>query len=343
VTDRKASSHVHAPDAADVPHPKNPARAGSGPETLSSAGTICWRSAKPGSRSNRGAAVEIAVVHRPRHRDWSLPKGKPEPGETLPVCAVRETREETGAEVILGPPLPTQKYRLPDGRAKQVTYWTAQVVRTGPRTAPADEIDEVRWMSPSAAAELLSYNTDRMVLSAFADVHCPGCYPVIVLRHVTARPRDAWPRADADRPLVSSGKRQAKTLADLLACWHPEYLLSSPWKRCVETLQPYQRQSKVKLRTKSGLSEEGARHNPGKAYKHTEKVLNHGAPSALCTHRPVLPRVLDTIRLHSDPRVAEDLPEDDPYLRPGQLLVLHVWLGHDGPHVVAIERHSTPR
>jgi 8-oxo-(d)GTP phosphatase len=341
VTDRTTSSRVDAPTAPEVSPPEGSPRSALEPDTA--AGTICWRRTRSGTRNSGGPAVEIAVVHRPRRQDWSLPKGKPEPEEILPICAVRETREETGAEVVLGPVLPTREYRLSNGRTKRVVYWTARVVRLGPRTAPASEIDDVRWVSPADAAELLSYDTERELLSVFVDTYCPECYPVIVVRHVTARPRDAWPRADADRPLVSSGKRQAKALAVLLSCWRPEYLLGSPWRRCVETLQPYQAQSGMKLRTKSGLSEEGARRDPGKTYKHTEKVLSRGVASVLCTHRPVLPRVLDTVRLHLDQDAGPSIPEQDPYLQPGEVLVLHTRLGQDGPHVIAAERHRAPR
>jgi 8-oxo-dGTP diphosphatase len=320
-------------------HPASAAPA----ETTTAAGTICWRPGRSGDRYGTGLPIEIAIVHRPHHRDWSLPKGKPETGETLPVCAVRETREETGAEVTLGPALPTQEYQLPDGRTKRVVFWTARVVRVGPRTAPAEEIDEVRWVSPATATQTLSYDTDRELVASLTDTYCPDCYPIIVIRHVAARPRDTWPRADADRPLVSSGKRQARSLATMLNCWRPEYLLTSPWKRCVDTLRPYQHESGLKVRTKDGLSEDGNRRDPGKARKHAEKLLHRGQPSALCTHRPVLPRVLDTLRRHSGPEVSSDLPEQDPFLDTGEILVLHTRRDQDGPRVVAAERHGGHR
>jgi 8-oxo-(d)GTP phosphatase len=312
-------------------------------DVVAAAGVVCWRPAKGARDTGPGVrkGTEVALVHRPRHRDWSLPKGKQEPDEPLAVCAVREAAEETGAEVLLGRPLPTVRYPLPDGRDKEVRFWSARVLRVRKRTASRAEIDDVVWLPVAAAAERLTHDSDRTVLAAFAaDTH-RLCYPVVIVRHVTARPRDAWPRADADRPLVTSGRRQARDLAALLACWRPEQLLSSPWRRCVDTLEPYRARSGAKLRTKGGLSEDGFRRDPGKAVRHTEKLLQHEQPVALCTHRPVLPAVLDAVRGRCLPEVADTLPAADPYLATGEVLVLHLTTGTDGPRVVAAERHRT--
>ena len=83
-----------------------------GPITVTAAGALCWRV--------RNHKLQVLLIHRPRYKDWSWPKGKLDPGETLPECAVREVEEETGARVELGRPLPTVTYVLPDGRTKHV-------------------------------------------------------------------------------------------------------------------------------------------------------------------------------------------------------------------------------
>jgi 8-oxo-dGTP diphosphatase len=101
---------------------------------------------------------KIAVVHRPRYDDWSLPKGKLDPGETSEEAALREVREETGLECELGPELSSTSYRDRKGRSKVVRYWLMKPV--GGEFAANDEVDELRWLEPAAAAELLTYPRD---------------------------------------------------------------------------------------------------------------------------------------------------------------------------------------
>src|SRR6185312_16728429 len=81
------------------------------------AGAVLWR---PGSDV---AVPEIAIVHRPRYDDWSLPKGKVDPGETEPVTAVREVAEETGHHVQLGRRIATVSYPI-EQSVKKVQYWS---------------------------------------------------------------------------------------------------------------------------------------------------------------------------------------------------------------------------
>ena len=91
----------------------------------------------------------IAIVHRPRYDDWSLPKGKLDPGETWEECALRE----------LGPELSPTFYNDRKGRAKAVRYWLMEPVG-GEEFEPGDETDELRWVDPADAADLLSYAHD---------------------------------------------------------------------------------------------------------------------------------------------------------------------------------------
>jgi 8-oxo-dGTP diphosphatase len=101
----------------------------------------------------------IAVVHRPRYDDWSLPKGKLDPGETWEEAALREVREETGLECELGEELSSTSYRDRKGRSKLVRYWLMEPV--GGEFAPNDEVDELRWLTPAEAAALLTYPRDK--------------------------------------------------------------------------------------------------------------------------------------------------------------------------------------
>ena len=123
--------------------------------TVEAAGGVVTRG-EPGG-------VEVLVVHRPRYDDWSLPKGKVEPGETDENAAVREVEEETGCRCALGEELPAVRYTDRNGRPKQVRYWFMTPERFE-HFAPNDEIDEVRWISLAEAATLLTYDADRRLL-----------------------------------------------------------------------------------------------------------------------------------------------------------------------------------
>jgi 8-oxo-dGTP diphosphatase len=101
----------------------------------------------------------IAVVHRPRYDDWSLPKGKLDPGETWEEAALREVREETGLECELGEELSSTRYHDRKGRSKLVRYWLMDPV--GGEFAPNDEVDELRWLTPAEASALLTYPRDK--------------------------------------------------------------------------------------------------------------------------------------------------------------------------------------
>jgi 8-oxo-dGTP diphosphatase len=105
----------------------------------------------------------IALVHRPRYDDWSLPKGKLDPGETWEQCAVREVREETGLRCTLGAELSPTSYTDRKGRAKVVRYWLMDVTGDDGFT-PDDEVDELRWVAPADAAALLSYPHDAALI-----------------------------------------------------------------------------------------------------------------------------------------------------------------------------------
>lgn len=106
--------------------------------------------------------LEIIVVHRPSHADWSLPKGKREAGETDEQCALREVLEETGYECELSVVLGTSDYVDNRGRDKQVVFFIMRPVAGA--FAANDEVDELRWLSLEAARALLTYDRERELL-----------------------------------------------------------------------------------------------------------------------------------------------------------------------------------
>jgi 8-oxo-dGTP pyrophosphatase MutT (NUDIX family) len=111
---------------------------------------------------------EVAVIHRPKYGDWSLPKGKLDGDESFEQAALREVEEETGMKAELGAELSSVSYRDRKGRTKLVRYWRMQV--TEGDFEPGSEVDELRWLDPGAARELLSYEHDaELVREAIAD------------------------------------------------------------------------------------------------------------------------------------------------------------------------------
>jgi 8-oxo-dGTP diphosphatase len=135
---------------------------------IRAAGTVLWRRrGTAGAAGPRDAAgIEVALVHRPRYDDWSLPKGKLKADEDFAAAAVRETREETGVDCVLGSPLPTVRY-LAGGRPKEVRYWAAEA-GDGAFTATR-EVDRVAWLPPSEASRRLTHAHDRPLIAALLD------------------------------------------------------------------------------------------------------------------------------------------------------------------------------
>jgi 8-oxo-dGTP pyrophosphatase MutT (NUDIX family) len=119
----------------------------------------------------RGAdGAEWAVIHRPRYDDWSLPKGKLDPGEDFESAAVREVHEEVGVRGILAGELPPTRYRDNKDRPKLVRYWLMEAPgQDAPAFEPNDEVDEVRWLPTAEALAALTYDRDREILQAAAD------------------------------------------------------------------------------------------------------------------------------------------------------------------------------
>jgi 8-oxo-dGTP diphosphatase len=124
---------------------------------------VIWRKVNAaGGVVTRGDG-RIALVHRPKYDDWTLPKGKLDPGEDFEQAALREVEEETGLRCRLGRELPSSRYRDAKGRRKLVRYW--QMEPLAGEFAPNKEVDELRWADPDEAKELLSYERDREVVS----------------------------------------------------------------------------------------------------------------------------------------------------------------------------------
>jgi ADP-ribose pyrophosphatase YjhB (NUDIX family) len=128
------------------------------------AGGIVWRETASGPR--------LAVIHRPRRGDWSLPKGRLDPGEGFQEAARREILEETGCEVRLGR-FAGAKLQVDRPDPKLVLYWHARVVRMG--EPDGVEVDEVAWLSRREALSRLDHDSDRrLLLRALGDLRGHG-------------------------------------------------------------------------------------------------------------------------------------------------------------------------
>ncbi|HET6967447.1 MAG TPA: NUDIX hydrolase [Ornithinibacter sp.] len=299
----------------------------------------------------RDGTLEVALVHRPRYDDWSWAKGKLDPGEEWAVAAVRETDEETGLVVRLGPPLPEARYLVlgrdgvPDD--KVVRYWSARV--TGGTGHLVNEIDEVVWLDVPTAHARLDYARDRDQLLALVRLQQTDrldTWPLVLVRHAQALPRGSWGAADPLRPLTGTGRERAATLAAVLAAYGVTRVVSSPSERCLRTVEPYAVAAGVRLRTRAGLSEEGFAAAPDKAHRHLARLLDHAEPALVCTHGPVLPDLLDDLapRLDIDKPASVEFVEEfaearDERLEKGEALVCHVVGRGADARVVAVERH----
>ncbi|ROR42796.1 8-oxo-dGTP diphosphatase [Kitasatospora cineracea] len=164
------------PDRSSAPD-RAPARSGgsrtdrrpaAGPRsTVLAAGAVLWVPGPPKKGGKGRKKPRIALVHRPKYDDWSLPKGKLDPGEGWRAAALREVREETGMRCVLGPELPVQHY-LAHGRPKEVRYWSA--VPTGGAFRPNREVDRLEWLPPKRAKERLTHPRDRVLVDALLEL-----------------------------------------------------------------------------------------------------------------------------------------------------------------------------
>jgi 8-oxo-dGTP diphosphatase len=250
---------------------------------IKAAGAVAWR---PGPEGE----PEILLVHRKKYDDWSLPKGKIDSGELLPVTAVREVNEEGGAQIALGRRLRSVRY-LVGGRPKRVHYWAAEVTATDSDAVPNSEVDKVAWVSHGRALEQVSYSHDVTILQDFATAGT-DTFPLILLRHAKAEGKSGWKRDDLSRPLDDAGRADAKALADLLACFAPApRLVSSPATRCMDTLRPFAQLSGVPVEEAPALYIHHKDDGTGAADTAAliADAIAAGQPTVFCAHRENIP------------------------------------------------------
>nr|WP_246394986.1 NUDIX hydrolase [Corynebacterium anserum] len=234
----------------------------------------------------------IAVVHRPHYDDWSLPKGKVDPGENLAGTAVREIKEETGLDATLGWLLGYVHYPV-GSRTKVVYYWTAEIA-TG-QFEKNSEVDELRWVSFAEAAELLSYDIDRDVIKAAEESLSLGCNRrVLYVRHAKAHDRKGWGGDDNLRPLTKKGRRQAEALASELEGYRPLNLASAEPERCQNTASPVAQQLELELHVNPQLGDVAWNEDPTTALDAFHAATTFPV-SAIVAQGNVIPGIIEKL------------------------------------------------
>ena len=325
---------------------------------------------------------ELCLVYRPKYDDWSWPKGKNEPKESHRHTAVREVGEETGYSVTLGPHIAKIEYPLErEGKKqtsksgntsrnsqpeviKRIHYWMMRLIDKpsaakrlpafGPiKPAKPTEIGNVLWLTPSQARKKLTHDSDREVLDAFLEkLHAgQGEYSTLLLvRHGKAESRKTWQGSEATRPITPLGAAASYALGRELACYAPNKIISSPWKRCVETVAAFSHDSSLPIEQVAELTEDHHENQP----KSTLSVLINeiqnleqneqnantiNKATVMCLHRPVIGTFFDYLREITKPRAHKRiLSQKSPYMPTGSAIVLHIISTPKGARIIDIEK-----
>jgi 8-oxo-dGTP diphosphatase len=309
-----------------------------GSATIVAGGAVCWKMID--------GTVSILLVHRTTHNDVSLPKGKVDPGETLPETAKREIREETGLEVTLGAYLGRVDYLVPSNKPKEVHYWACEVDPGEAERAPFesnDEIDALEWLSVKKALTRLTYTHDADIVNTFQALYDSGrlrTFPIILVRHGKAMPPEKWDGPDATRPLLHKGLLQAAGIAQGILAYGPERIVTSPSVRCLATIQPVKEATDMPLKISKGISQDAYTAQGTTPMKIMDKRIRKKVPTVLCSHGPVLPQLVSAASRYG--HQSENTFSRAAHLRVGSFSVLHFSKDTETPQIVAIETHEAP-
>ncbi|MFE6965935.1 NUDIX domain-containing protein [Agromyces sp. NPDC057679] len=300
------------------------------------AGAVCWR--------HIDGKLHVLVIHRTVYGDVTIPKGKVDPGESLPQTAVREIAEETGLEVALGVPLGISRYPLPSGREKIVHYWAAEVSDKAVQRStfkPNAEVAALEWVTPKRARGYLSYQPDVEILDNFMQLVEQGVtrtFSLTVLRHGKAVARNGFEGPDASRPLSARGVDQAAALVGTLTAWGPKRIVTSPAVRCVTTVAPLAAATGIEIKRDAGISEDAWRAGDGEVRRVVGKRVRAGRSAVICSHGPLLPDLLTELALATATPLGTYVG-DAAELEPGAFSVVHLSATNQGSGIISIETH----
>ncbi|MFD2674392.1 NUDIX hydrolase [Gulosibacter bifidus] len=304
-------------------------------ETVYAAGAIVWRM--------DGDKPRVLIIHRERHNDYSFPKGKVDPGETLPETAAREIWEETGLKVSLGAPIGIAEYELPSGRPKEVHYWAAEVSAeqfANYHFEPNEEVGSIKWMSISKAGKALTYARDAEFLEILEEriaSNTARTFALMALRHAQATPAIGWPGNDESRPLTSRGQAQAMQVAPMLQAYAPARLISSTAVRCLSTLGPLADATALTPEITESISQNLSLGWSAVADTVSE-VLDAGVSTVLCSHSPMIPPILDAVSNRCE--IGDSSLTRLGMLATAEFVALHIAKTPAGLQLVATEAHG---
>lgn len=291
-------------------------------EVIQGAGVVLWRVNKK--------VTEIALVHRPKYDDWSLPKGKVESGETHLACAAREASEETGFAVVLGPEIGTAKY-LAEGTPKEVRYWSAKAIGESKGPSDTHEVDKVIWLSVPDAKKKVSVDDDREVIKFFESFGIDTTQ-IVLLRHAKALKREDWEGDDGDRPLDNKGQRQAKRMLSIYQNYGITEIHTSDAQRCIETIEPMAKSLKMNPIYSRDLSEYRYEKDKDAPLDYVWSLLRPNLNVIVCSHNPILPKLVKKLI------GKKNFKKIEVELLPGEAFILH----HRDGEVVAVDWIEAP-
>ena len=259
-------------------------------EVQRTAGGVLWR--RPHRDRGSAGGIEVAVVHRPRYDDWTLPKGKLNPGESDLEAALREIEEETGHTGAPGRHLGEVSYMKPtagEDRPKIVRYW--EIRAQGGAFTPNEEVDDLRWLTLDGAGNTLSREGDHAILDVFRNGPVTTSV-VLMVRHASAGSRSEWRGDDRARPLDNEGRRQAAGLVSVLRPWAVTEIVSADFSRCVQTVEPFAQTIGVTIREDPLFSEQCYPGHETKAVDLTRAMANGESATCVCSQGDVIPDLL---------------------------------------------------
>ena len=304
--------------------------------TVFAAGAVCWRVVD--------GKILVLLIHRTRHKDVSLPKGKVDPGEVLPQTAVREIAEETGLKVALGVPLGVTNYVMPNHREKVVHYWAAEVTEEAVLNStfvPNNEVAALEWMPVSRALASISYKRDAEILKRFqalVDDGLTSTFAIIALRHAKAIPAFDFDGRDSARPLTHRGELEAQSIVAGLSAFGPAVIRSSTALRCQQTVAPTAEALGITVKKTDSIAQDAFENGTSDIRSQVGKRVRRRVTSILCSHGPVLPEIMREVALATGSTKLASIS------RAGDLpvagyTVIHLSRDRPGAGIIAIETH----
>ena len=257
---------------------------------IRAAGGVVWR--------EDTGVPRVALIHRERYGDWTLPKGKLLAGEPELRAAVREVAEETGARVAVTRRLSRVGYFVEQNTPKTVAFWAMRYL-SGEFVAN-DEVDALQWVALPQARDMVSYDVDRSVLDAFTAVPIPLAV-VALVRHAKAGSREKWAGDDRMRPLSKAGRRQAQRLAGFLRAFAPERIVSADRVRCLQTVEPLAELTGQEIEVVRVFADEAYVDDPEATRAEVLAIAKSTQSAVICSQGTTIPGLVQDFAPHSPP------------------------------------------